>query len=116
MPGAERFLVREELLVAPPLFSFWYSMGDWRAARTSEPPFTQCVFLWSPVTTSTSIAVALLATCQEVWYINNVTIKYQYTVSSVSIQYASLYYLLVNVSAVHDGKKRQVTDIIGYIE
>lgn len=30
-PEAERFLVSEELLPAP-LFSFWYSMGDWRAA------------------------------------------------------------------------------------
>lgn len=33
MPGAERFLVREEVLPAP-LFSFWYSMGDCRAAAS----------------------------------------------------------------------------------
>lgn len=32
-PEDERFLVSEELLPAP-LFSFWYSMGDWRAAIT----------------------------------------------------------------------------------
>lgn len=32
-PEDERFLLREELLPAP-LFSFWYSMGDWRATIT----------------------------------------------------------------------------------
>ena len=31
LPEDERFLVKEELLPAP-LFSFWYSMGNWRAA------------------------------------------------------------------------------------